>query len=136
MASSQAEFKLKYTIESDNSKAKKDVQEVDTLITKLFGKKTSSSGLQSSFKEVGSEISNITSALTGDRLSGAASQVTSLADAFGAIPGPAGLAVGAIAGFGVAAVGVGTALFELTEKASAYGESIYNAQVKTGLHAN
>jgi hypothetical protein len=132
----QAEFKLKYTIESDNSKAKKDVQEVDTLITKLFGKKTSSSGLQSSFKEVASEISNITSALTGDRLSGAASQVTSLADAFGAIPGPAGLAVGAIAGIGVAAVGAGAALFELTEKAAAYGESIYNAQVKTGLHAN
>jgi hypothetical protein len=130
-----AEFKLKYTIESDNSKAKKDVQEVDTLITKLFGKKTSSSGLQSSFKEVASEVSNIVSELTGDRLSGAASQVTSLANAFGAIPGPAGLAVGAIAGIGTAAVGAGAALFELTEKSAAYGESIYNAQVKTGLHA-
>jgi hypothetical protein len=86
--SNQAEFKLKYTIESDNSKAKKDVQEVDTLISKLFGKKTASSGLQSSFKEVASEVSNIVSELTGDRLSGAASQVTSLANAFGAIPGP------------------------------------------------
>jgi hypothetical protein len=132
----QAEFKLKYTIESDNSKAKKDVQEVDSLLSKLFGKRSSASGLQSSFKDVASEISNITSALTGDRLSGAASQVTSLAEAFGAIPGPAGLAVGAIAGIGVAAVGAGAALFELTKKASEYGESIYNAQVKTGLHAN
>lgn len=130
-----AEFKLKYTIESDNSKAKKDVQEVDTLISKLFGKKTASSGLQSSFKEVASEVSNIVSELTGDRLSGAASQVTSLANAFGAIPGPAGLAIGAVAGIGTAAVGAAAALFELTEKSSEYGESIYNAQVKTGLHA-
>jgi hypothetical protein len=134
--SNQAEFKLKYTIESDNSKAKKDVQEVDTLISKLFGKKTASSGLQSSFKEVASEVSNIVSELTGDRLSGAASQVTSLANAFGAIPGPAGLAIGAIAGIGTAAVGAGVALFELTEKSAEFGESIYNAQVKTGLHAN
>lgn len=126
------QYSLKYLIEADGKQAKAEIKEVETLYGRL-GK--ASAGIQSGAKSAASEVSNIVAALTGDRLSGAASQVTSLANAFGAIPGPVGLAVGAVASFGVAVVGVGGALFELTKKASEYGSVIHDASDKTGLHA-
>jgi hypothetical protein len=126
------DYKFRYSIEADGSKAKAEVKTVETAFNRLH---KSSTGLQGGIKNVASEVSNIVASLTGDRLSGASSQVTSLANAFGAIPGPAGLAVGAVAGLGVAAVGAGGALLELTKKASDYGSVIHDASDKTGLHA-
>src|SRR4051812_34774211 len=127
-----SDYKLRYQIEGDNSSLKSAVTDSEKQIGRLTKAAT---GVQSGFKGAASEISNVVAAFTGDRLTGAASQVTSLANAFGAIPGPAGLAIGAIAGFGVAAVGAGTALFELTKQAADYGSIIHDASDKTGLHA-
>jgi hypothetical protein len=126
------DYKLKYLIEADGTKAKAEVKQVETAFDHLY---KSSTGLQGGIKGAASEISNIVSAFTGDRLGGAASQVTSLANAFGAIPGPVGIAVGAVAGLGVASLGTGLALFELTKKAADYGSTIHDASDKTGLHA-
>jgi hypothetical protein len=126
------DYKLRYQIEGDNSKLKSAIADSEK---GFAGLDKAARGAQGSFKSAASEVSNIVAALTGDRLSGAASQVTSLSNAFSAIPGPAGLAIGAVAGLATVAVGAGTALFELTKKAADYGSIIHDASDKTGLHA-
>lgn len=124
---------LKFQITADGTKAKAEIKGVDAAIHKMAG--GSAVELQKGFKNVASEASNLMAVFTGDRLTGITSQFTSLGNAIGAIPGPAGLAVGAVAAIGTAAVGTGVALFELTKQAAEFGSTIHDASVKTGLGA-
>jgi len=127
---------LLFRIRTDNTESVAKIAETKAAIKAIA---TESGGhaknLQQDFKHVASEISNLTAIFTGDRLTGATSQITSFSNAVGAIPGPAGLAVGAIAGLAVAAATATTVLFELTKKTAEYGNAIYEASVKTGLSA-
>jgi hypothetical protein len=127
------DYKLKFTIDADGKKAKAELKGVEEGIKKL------GSGVSGSFqkgaKEAASALSNVVGVFTGDRISGAASQVTSFAGAIGAIPGPTGLAVGAVAGFGAVVTGVGLGLFAAVKAASDFGSELHDMADKTGLSA-
>src|SRR5438445_4739924 len=110
MATATAE--MIFRIRADGSNVKAVVADIEKQFTKLGGGAVT--GLQSGFKAAASEASNLVGIFTGNRLSGATSQLTSFAGAISAIPGAAGLALGALAALGTAAVGVGTAMFEAT----------------------
>lgn len=90
-------------------------------------------GLQKGFKSAASELSNIAGVYTGNRLSGVTSQVTSLAGAVGAIPGPAGLAAGAIAGIGTAAISAAKGLFEMAHEAAVTTKAVGGFSYITGF---
>ncbi len=132
----QQDYLLKLKIEADAKDLEAKLRRVQAQLGK-FGDDGAQSAkkLQTGFKSFASEASNVAAIFTGDRLSGVTSQITSMGNALGAIPGPAGLAIGAIAGIGTAAAGIGVALFELTKKASDFGSTIHDASIKTGLGA-
>ncbi len=130
MASRDA--KLNIEITASGSKAKAEIQGVENAVKKLG---SSATGFQKGFQGAASTASNFAGIFTGDRLTGATSQLTSLAGAVGAIPGPLGLATGAAAGLTAATAGLGAALFKLTNDAAEYGSKIHDAAVQTGLGA-
>lgn len=101
----------------------------------LFRIRSDSTDARQDIKRVTSEISNLAAIFTGNRLSGATSQVTSLGNAFTALPGPVGLAVGAIAGLAIGAVTAGIALFKISLNAAEFGSKIFDLTEKTGLAA-
>jgi hypothetical protein len=91
--------------------------------------------IQKGFKGAASQASNFIAILTGDKLTGATSQITAYAGALGAIPGPAGLATGAIVGTTAVAIAGTAALYGLTKAASDYGSVIHDVSQQTGLGA-
>lgn len=125
-------MKVKLELESKQLEAK--LKQVEGKLAGLGGG-TGALKLQQGLKGAASEASHLMGILTGDRLSGATSQLTSLAGAVGGIPGPAGLAVGSIAALGAVTAGTVTAMYGLTKSAADYGSTIYDASVKTGLGA-
>jgi len=88
-------------------------------------------------KEAAREASNLASEFTGSKMSGAASRITSFANALTGLgsAGSAGVALGGIAAVTVAAAGLGTVLFELLHHAAETGESFHKMSLLTGLSA-
>lgn len=123
---------MKYKIEADASKAKAEIASFDRSLNKVGGGATH---LQAGFKNAASEASNLVAIFTGNKLTGITSQLSSFGSALGAIPGPAGLAAGAIAGVGAAGLAAGAALYGLTKAASDYGSIIHDAAEKAGTGA-
>jgi hypothetical protein len=121
------EYKLKYVIQGDASgmrNANRELERTDKAITKL-----------GSGKGISGLLSGLSGVATGDQLNGFTSQITSASSALGSIPGPAGLAVGAIALLGTVTVGAIAGLYGLAKSASEYGSEIFDASEKTGLGA-
>lgn len=120
-------YKLKYIVEGNAAGMRpvnRELEKQDKLINRL-----------GSGKGLSSLASSLSGVATGSQLNGLTSQLTSASGALSAIPGPAGLAVGAIALVGTVAVGAGVALFGFAKAASDYGSEIFDASEKTGLSA-
>lgn len=118
-------YELQYVIKGDASGMRPANRELEK-----FDKNAVSAG-----KGVGKFLSGISGVATGSQLNGLTSQLTSASGALSAIPGPAGLAAGAIALLGVGAISAGVALYGLAKSASDYGSEIFDASEKTGLSA-
>lgn len=120
-------YKLKYIVEGNAAgmrPVRQELEKTDKAITHL-GAGKGLSGLASS----------LSGFATGSQLNGITSQITSASSALSALPGPAGLAAGAIALVATASIGAGVALFGLAKQASDYGSEIFDASEKTGLSA-
>lgn len=132
----QQDFLIKVKLEADAKRLEAELRKVQGQLNK-FGDEGAKSArkVQQGFQSFASEASNVVSIFTGDKLSGATSQITAFGNALGAIPGPAGLAIGAVAGLGaVTAAGV-AGLFALSKNASDFGSTIHDASIKTGIGA-
>lgn len=120
-------YKLKYIVEGNAAgmrPVRQELEKTDKAITKL-----------GSGKGLSSLASSLSGVATGSQLNGLTSQLTSASGALSAIPGPAGLAVGAIALLGTVSVGAIAGLYGLAKAASDYGSEIFDASEKTGLSA-
>lgn len=120
-----------FKIKADGSNAEAELKRVQKYIDQLGG--PSAANLQKGFKSAASEASNFVAILTGDKLTGATSQITAFAGAVGAIPGPVGLAIGAVTGLAAAGIGLGAVMFGLVKNASDYGSQIHDIAQKTDL---
>lgn len=132
MAGNSAE--LIFKIKADGSNAASELRKVEAQIKKISGS-GGVTDLQRGFKEASGQASNFVSIITGNKLSGATSQITSFAGAVGGIPGPTGLAIGAVVGLTAVGVTLASSLFALTKSSAEYGSEIHDLRDKLGLTA-
>lgn len=121
-------------IKADGSNAEAELRKVEAHLRRLAGG-SGVAGVQKGFKEASSQAANFVSIITGDRLTGATSQLTAFSGAIGGIPGPAGLAIGAVVGLTAAGVALGAGIFAITKNAADYAATFKDAQDATGLTA-